>query len=168
MVDDQKKPSAIRRTVDADLVESQPVSAGMGYWVLASPLILFLAWIWIDLFVHYSPIQLYWLDVVLGLGFFVALVILPAGLGAHRLVTAFPKIFQHAGWDVQALEQVDAAEQYTVRYQYHSRHRRPNQWSTLWPRAAQGWVYLEVAAILLGAIVMIPLFFSAAEYGFGR
>ena len=35
-------------------------------------------------------------------------------------------------------------------------------------RAAQGWVYLEIAAIFIGAIAMIPIFFSVSEFGFGR
>jgi hypothetical protein len=35
-------------------------------------------------------------------------------------------------------------------------------------RAAQGWVYLEIAAIFIGAIAVIPLFFSALDFGFGQ
>jgi hypothetical protein len=33
---------------------------------------------------------------------------------------------------------------------------------------AQGWVFLEMAAILIGAVVMIPLYFSARDFGFGQ
>ena len=165
---EKSKTAAGRRTVDADLVEARPAAAGIGYWILASPLILFLAWIWIDLFAYYSPVAWFWLDAVVGLVVFVALVILPFGLAAHRLVTAFPSLFQHAGWDVQMLEKVEPAEQYMVRYRYRQRQRLPSSRATLGSRAAQGWVYLEIAAILLGAILMIPLFISASEFGFGR
>jgi hypothetical protein len=38
----------------------------------------------------------------------------------------------------------------------------------VWIRAAQGWVYLEIIAIFVGAIAMIPLFFSAVDFGFGQ
>jgi hypothetical protein len=55
-----------------------------------------------------------------------------------------------------------------VHYRYQARHWAANRWSRAWLRAAQGWVYLEIIAILLGAIVMIPLFFSAVEFGFGQ
>jgi hypothetical protein len=157
-----------RRIVAADLVEIRPAAAGVGYWVLASPLLLFLAWIWLDLFAHYSPVEWYWLDVMIGLVVFAVIVVLPLGLVSYRFVTAFPGLFQHAGWNVEPLEKVEPAEQYAVRYRYRQRHRASSSWSTSWSRAAQGWVYLEIAAIFLGAILMIPLFLSASEFGFGR
>ena len=34
--------------------------------------------------------------------------------------------------------------------------------------AAQGWVYLEVAAILGAGLFLVPLFFSALDAGFGQ
>ena len=37
-----------------------------------------------------------------------------------------------------------------------------------WLRAAQGWVFLEITAIFVGAVAMVPLFFSATEFGFGQ
>jgi hypothetical protein len=128
----------------------------------------FLAWTWVDLFAHYSPISFYWLDVVLGLLVFALVVVLPVGVGAFFAVTAVPRLFSHAGWDVQPLEPVSEAEMYTVRYRYQSRRRTANSWSHAWTRAAQGWVYLEIAAILVGAVVMIPIFFSVSEFGFGQ
>jgi hypothetical protein len=33
---------------------------------------------------------------------------------------------------------------------------------------AQGWVFIEMAAILIGAVVMLPLYLSALEFGFGQ
>ena len=75
---------------------------------------------------------------------------------------------QHAGWNVQPLEDVSAAEFYTVRYRFSGKRSAKPTWLRLWLRAAQGWVYLEVFAIFAGFVVMIPLFFSAVEYGFGR
>jgi hypothetical protein len=156
------------RDVPADLVEATPSSGGLPQWLLASPLLLFLAWIWVDLFAHYSPIPWYWVDAVLGIVLFALLIVLPLGLLAHAIVTSLPRLFQHAGWDVQPLEPVAEREIYLVRYVPQRRHRAATNWGRLWLRAAQGWVYLEIVVILVGAIAAIPLFFSATEFGFGR
>jgi len=90
------------------------------------------------------------------------------GMGAHGLVTALPGLFNHAGWDAQPLESVREAEQYSVRYRFVARRRQPSSWRQAWVRAAQGWVYLEIFAIFVGAVLMVPIFFSASEFGFGR
>jgi hypothetical protein len=169
MADD--RPEARRlvyRKVPADLIETMPDNGGLFHWILASPMLMFLAWIWVDLFAHYSPIAFYWLDALLGLLLFALVVVLPLGVGAFYAVTAAPRLFSHAGWDVQPLEAVSEAEQHLVRYRYRSRRRAANSWSQAWIRAAQGWVYLEIAAILVGGIVMIPIFFSVSEFGFGQ
>lgn len=157
-----------RRQVAAELFETTPTSGGLMHWLLASPLLLFVAWVWVDLFAHYSPIPYYWVDVLLGLALMVGLVVLPLGVGAFWLVTSFPRLFQHIGWDVQPLEPVREAEAYLVRYTYHGRQRATTTWGRTWLRAAQGWVYIEIIAIFVGAVAMIPLFFSASEFGFGR
>lgn len=157
-----------RRQVAADLFETTPASGGLMHWLLASPLLLFVAWAWIDLFAHFSPIPYYWVDALLGLVLLVALVVLPLGVGAFWLVTSFPRLFQHAGWDLQPLEPVAEAEAYLVRYRYQTRHRAATTWGRTWLRAAQGWVYIEIAAIFVGAVAMIPLFFSASDFGFGQ
>lgn len=155
-----------RRTVPADLLEATPGAPGM--WLLASPFLLFILWAWVDLFAHYSPVPWYWFDVVLGAAIFLFAVVLPLGWLAHRLVTAAPRLFQHAGWDIQPLEPVREQEMYLVRYTYQARHRAPHTWSRQWLRAAQGWVYIEIAAILIGGALLIPIFLSAVDFGFGR
>jgi hypothetical protein len=157
-----------RREVLADLIEASPENGGLSHWILASPLLLFVAWVWVDLFAHFSPIPFYWLDALLALVILAVLFVLPLGVGAFFLVTSFPRLFSHAGWDVQPLEAVREAEMYTVRYRFQGRHRAPNSWRQAWTRAAQGWVYIEIATILIGGVVMIPIFFSASEYGFGQ
>lgn len=163
-----KSTQAARRQVEADLFETTPDANGLMHWLLASPVLIFLAWGWIDLFAHYSPIPNYWVDALLGLLLMAGLVVLPLGVVAFWLVTSFPRLFQRSGWDVQPLEPVDEAEAHSVRYLYRTRTRAVTTWGRAWMRAAQGWVYLEIALILMGAILMIPLFFSAAEFGFGR
>ena len=155
-----------RRTVAADLVEASP--SAVGQWVLASPFIAYLAWMWVDLFVHYSPIPARWLDMILGLLVYIFVVILPLGLLAHRLITSFPRLFQNAGWELRPAEPVSEEEQYIVRYVPRARERAATSWPRLWLRAAQGWVYLEISAILLGGLMLIPIFMSASEFGFGR
>jgi hypothetical protein len=155
-----------RRTVPADLVEATPWT--LGNWLLASPLLVFVGWAWIDLFIHFSPVPWRWLDTLLGLAAYLFLFILPLGLLGFRIVTSLPRLFNNAGWDVQPLEAVGEDEQYMVRYAPRHKQRAPTSWSRIWIRAAQGWVYLEMAAILVGGILMIPLFFSASEFGFGR
>lgn len=156
------------RDVPADLVEATPGSGAIGQWLLASPLLIFLAWLWVDLFAHYSPLPWYWLDAVLALVLFAFVIVLPLGVLAHALVTAVPGLFQKAGWDVHPLEPVAEREQYLVRYVAQARHRAPTNWPRLWLRAAQGWVYWEIFVILAGALLAIPLFFSAMDFGFGR
>ena len=156
------------RDVPADLVEATPGAGALGQWLLASPLLIFLAWLWVDLFAHYSPLPWYWLDAILALVLFAFVIVLPLGVLAHALVTAVPGLFQKAGWDVEPLEPVTEQEQYLVRYVPRQRHRTPTSWPRLWLRAAQGWVYWEIFVILAGALVAIPLFFSAMDFGFGR
>lgn len=158
----------VRRQVAADLFETTPALGGLLHWLLASPLLLFVAWAWVDLFAHYSPLGSYWLDALIGLALLVSVVVLPLGVGAFWLVTSFPRLFQHAGWDVQPREPVRESELYLVRYTYGTQQRATSTWGRAWLRAAQGWVYIEIAAIFVGAIAMIPLFFSASEFGFGR
>lgn len=151
----------------ADLIEATPNHGALGQWLLASPLLLFLAWLWVDLFAHYSPLPWYWLDAILALLLYALAFVLPLGLLAHALVTALPRLFQNAGWDVQPLEPVAERDQYLVRYTPRARHRAPTNWARLWLRAAQGWVYWEIFVILAGAVAAVPLFFSALDFGFG-
>lgn len=165
--DSQPVSRPTRRTVDADLIETTPASGGLFHWLLASPMLLFLLWMWVDVFAHYSPIPWYWIDGLLGLALFIGLVVLPFGVGAFHLVAALPRLFGHAGWDVQPLEPVREAELPLVRYRYRQRIRAARSWPRLWLRTAQGWVYLEVAAVLIGGVLMVPLFFSAVDFGFG-
>lgn len=155
-----------RREVPADLIEATPDALGM--WLLASPLLLFILWAWVDIFALLSPIPWYWLDALIGALIFLFVVVLPFGWLAHRLVTLAPWLFQHAGWDVQPLEPVSEREMYLVRYVYRARRRALDDWRRQWLRAAQGWVYIEITVILLGGVLMIPLFFSAVDFGFGR
>ena len=155
-----------RRTVPADLLEATPGAWGM--WLLASPFLGFVLWAWVDIFAHFSPLPWYWVDALLGAGLFAVAAVLPLGWLAHRGVTAAPRLFQHAGWDIQPLEPVREQEMYLVRYTYQARHRAPNTWPRQWLRAAQGWVYIEIAAILLGGVLLIPIFLSAVDFGFGR
>lgn len=164
--EDEQKPT--KRTVAADLIEATPASGGVGHWLLASPLILFLGWLWIDLFSYLSPIPWYWLDAIVAVAVFLYAVILPVGNLAHRLVTALPRPFQHSGWDVAPLEPVRPEEAYMVRYAYRNKRRAELTWERAWLRAAQGWVYLEIAAIFLGALLIIPIFLSATDFGFGQ
>ncbi len=153
------------RQVAANLVEASP--SQVGQWLLASPLIVYLGWLWLDIFNHYSPIPWRWLDMILGAALYLFVFILPLGLLAHRFVASFPRIFQNAGWDVVALEPVRESEQYTVRYVAKARTFAPTTQSRLWLRAAQGWVYLEIFAILAGGLLLIPIFLSATRFGFG-
>lgn len=167
---DQPSPSprTVRRTVPADLYETTPDAHGTWHWLLASPMLLFLAWIWVDLFAHYSPLSLFAVDAVLAALVFLAVIVLPLGLLAFWVVSAFPRLFGHAGWDVHPLEAVSAAEAPLVRFRYRERHRAQITWPRVIARAGQGWVYLEILAILVGGVLMAPVFFSASEFGFGR
>lgn len=166
--EDTQKGRPVRRRVKADLIEATPGNGGISHWVLASPLVLFLGWLWIDLFRYFSPIPWDWLDTILGVTAYIYLVLLPLGYAAHWVVTSLPRPFQHSGWDVQPLEPVRQAEMYSVHYVYMDRHRAERTWTRAWLRAAQGWVYLEIAAIFLAALLMIPIFISASEFGFGQ
>lgn len=157
-----------RPVVPADLVEATPGANGLGQWILASPTLLFLAWLWVDLFHLLSPLENRFINVFVGTLIYIGLMVLPFGLLAHRLILAFPRLFHNAGWDIQPLEPVKPEEIYLVRYQYKQRHWARSTWPRRWVRAAQGWVYLEIILIFVGAIAMIPLFFSAVEFGFGR
>jgi hypothetical protein len=158
----------VRREVPADLIEATPGGSAIGHWLLAAPILLFLGWFWVD-FVHLiSPLPQYGLNALIGTALYLFLIVLPLGYLAHRLVLSLPRLFHNAGWDIQPLAPVNPAEQYLVRYRYQARHWAENNWQRAWLRAAQGWVYLEIAAILVGAVVMIPLYFSAVEFGFGQ
>ncbi len=88
-----------RRVVPADLIETTPDAGATLHWALAAPLLLFLAWIWVDVFTHYSPVRPFWLDVGLAALAYAVVFVLPLGVAAHRAVTAAPRLFQHAGWD---------------------------------------------------------------------
>ena len=155
-----------RRKVPADLVEATPNM--LGNWLLASPVVVLIGWLWVDLFSLYSPLPWPWVDLLVGVGVFLLIVVLPAGWVGHRLVTALPWLFQNAGWDVQPLEPVREEERYLVRYQIRQRHRASATWNRTLRRAGQGWVYWEIFLILAGGVLMIPLFFSALDFGFGR
>ena len=157
-----------RRIVPADLYETTPDAAGLWHWVLASPMLIFLAWLWVDLFAHYSPVPAFWLDALLGIMLYVAAIVLPLGLLAFELVLAVPRLFAHAGWDVHPLEEFEAADAPLIRFTYRQRQRAKATWPCLLARAGQGWVYLEIVTILLGGVLMVPVFFSATEFGFGR
>lgn len=157
-----------RREVLADLIEASPDNGGLSHWILASPMLIFVAWVWVDIFAYYSPMPFYWLDALLAVVILAVVFVLPLGVGAFLLVTSLPRLFSHAGWDVQPLEPVREAEMYMVRYRFQNRHRAPNSWQRTWTRAAQGWVYIEIATILVGGVAMIPIFFSVSEFGFGQ
>ncbi len=158
----------IRRQVPARLIEATPAANGLFNWILAAPTVLFLGWLWVDLFAFFDPIPWYWLDLLVGALLYFGGIVLPLGYGAHRSATAFPRLFQNAGWDVQPLVPVRPEEQYSVRYLPTEKQRAAFSAARLWSWAAQGWVYLEIATIFIGAIGMIPLFFSALEFGFGQ
>ncbi len=157
-----------RRRVKAHLIEATPGDGGWVHWVLSAPAICFLGWLWLDLFRILSPIQSRPVDLLLGALAYVVLVLLPFGYGAHRLVTSFPGVFQQAGWTVQPLEPVKPEEQHVVKYVCLTKERAVTDGKRILLRAAQGWVYLEIGAILVSAVAMVPLFFSAVEFGFGR
>ncbi len=157
-----------RRKVKAHLIEATPDAGGWGHWVLSAPATCFLGWLWLDLFGILSPIQSRPVDLLLGALAYVVLILLPLGYGTHRFVTSFPGIFQQAGWTVQPLEPVKPEEKHIVRYICATRERAGTDSRRILLRVAQGWVYLEIGAILIGAVAMVPLFFSAVEFGFGR
>ncbi len=157
-----------RRKVQAHLVEATPSAGGLGHWILAAPGVGFLGWMWLDLFSFFSPFEPRPFELLIGTAAYVAFVLLPFGYGAHRFVTSFPGIFQQAGWTVMPLEKVEPSEQHIVRYIARKKERAATDARRVWLRVAQGWVYLEIMAILFGAIAIVPIFFSAVEFGFGR
>ena len=165
---EQGETKFVRRRVQADLMEATPEARAVGHWLLAAPIILFLAWFWVDIGYALSPLTPRWLTMSIALVLFVVVIVLPFGYLAHAFVLAWPRLFQHAGWDVEPLEPVKPAEMYSVHYLYQARRRASWSWRRAWMRAAQGWVYLEILAIFVGAIGMIPLYFSAVEFGFGQ
>ena len=152
----------------AHLVEATPSAGGWGHWALSAPAICFLGWLWLDVFGILSPFQSRPVDLLLGTLTYVVFILLPFGYGAHRLVTSFPGIFQQAGWTVQPMEPVKPEEQHIVRYIGTTRERAETDGRRILLRVAQGWVYLEIGAILVSAVAMVPLFISAVEFGFGR
>ncbi len=156
-----------RREVRARLVEMTPGANGFFYWILSAPMIVFLAWLWVDLIELFSIVSRP-VGLTLGAATFIALIILPLGYGAHRVVTSFPGIFQRAGWTVHPLAPLRPAEQYTVKYIVVSRERAPTDARRILLRVAQGWVYLEIAIVLIGAVAIAPLYLSAVEFGLGR
>ena len=157
-----------RRQVKARLVEMTPGANGWGYWILSAPTVIFLGWLWVDLFAFVTSIPSRPLDLLLGALVYIVCIILPFGYGAHRLITTFPRLFQQAGWTVHPLEPLRPAEQYTTKYVFVSQERAATDIGRILLRVAQGWVYLEITIVLVGAVVMVPLFFSAVEFGFGR
>jgi hypothetical protein len=157
-----------RRSVDADLIEATPDRAGLGFWILASPLLGFLGWLWVDLVRALAPTAWSWANITLGLLSFAILIVLPLGYVAFLAVTSLPRLFRHAGWDLQPREPVRRAEMYTVRYVYCDRHRARTTRNRVLMRAAQGWFFIEIATIFAGALLLPALFFSAAEFGFGQ
>ncbi len=161
------KPKVQRRSVPVNLIETTPAAGGAGNWLLASPMLLFLLWAWGDLIAYLSPLPRL-LDWAIGILIYVLLLVLPLGVAAFWLVTSLPKLFHHAGWDVQPLESIAPEEEYTVRFTYRDQIRAQTTWRRTWMRAAQGWVFLEIAAIFIGAIAMIPIFLSVSEFGFGQ
>ena len=165
---DMTEAKVERRRVQANLIEATPSAGGLWHWILASPALLFLLWSWISLFGFFSPLALPAVNIGLGAIIFIVAIVLPFGYLAHRAITALPWLFQNAGWEIYPLEPVREAEKYLVRYDVQERQRATTNWSRIWMRAAQGWVFLEIAAIFAGAILMIPLFFSAVQFGFGR
>ena len=126
-----------RREVPADLVEATPGNGGLAIRPLAAPLLLFLLWLWVDFFAVLSPLPWYWVDAALAAALFLVLLV-PVGWAAYQLVTAAPRLFQNAGWDVQPLEPVREAELYTVRYTFRGRRRAPNTLQRQWLRAGAG------------------------------
>ena len=157
-----------RRRVQANLIEATPSAGGLWHWILASPILIFLLWSWISLFSLLNVIVWPATNIILGSITFTVVIVLPLGYLAHRIITAMPRLFQNAGWEVYPLEAVREAEKYSVRYDVQERQRATTNWQRIWLRVAQGWVFLEIAAIFAGAILMIPLFFSAVQFGFGR
>ena len=123
MASEVKTQKQGRREVQARLVEATPRANGWGYWVLSAPTVVFLGWLWVDLFALFGPILWRPLDLLLGALAYVFLIVLPCGYGAHRFVTSFPRVFQQAGWRVQPCEPLRPAEQYAVRYVFTSQER---------------------------------------------
>lgn len=161
------KKQSERQRIDADLLEATPTAGGLWHWILASPMLIFLAWTWIELVDRVGVTAWSWVNILIGSITFIVLIVLPLGYLAHRIVTSFPRLFKASGWDVQPRVKVSEMELYMAKVTYHDRERAHTNWERMWLRAAQGWVYLEIAAIFGGAIVMFPLFFSAMQFSRG-
>lgn len=159
---------AKRQQIDVDLLEATPTAGGLWHWMLASPTLIFLAWNWIALLDTLDVTGWSWLNIVIGTLTFVVVLVLPFGYLAHRLVTALPSLFQAAGWEVRPRERVSEARLYTARHVYREKERATTNWNRIWLRTAQGWVYLEIAFIFLGVILMVIVFFSVLQFGFGQ
>lgn len=158
-------PKSGRREVLARLVEATPGAYGWGHWALSAPLVLFMGWLWVDMFGAITSIPWRPMAFLFGALVYILLILPPVGYGAHRFVTSFPRLFQQAGWTVHPLESLRPAEQYTVKYVFTERERAATDSRRVLLRVAQGLVYVEIGAILAGFIAMVPLFFSAIEYG---
>jgi len=165
---DSGKPKFERLQIDADLLEATPSANGLWHWILASPLLLFLAWNWIAIADTLSPLPWMWVNIVLSGIAFIVLLVLPLGCVGFWIVSAFPQIFHHAGWELQPRETYPVERMYSAKFTYQDRARATTNWPRIFMRAAQGWVYLEIFAIFAGAILLIPLFLSVTQFGFGR
>lgn len=157
-----------RLEVDADLLEATPTANGLWHWILASPILLFIAWNWIALADTFSPIPYMWVNIVLSGLAFIFLFVLPVGNLGFYIVSLFPRLFHNAGWELQPRKFYPEERMYTAKIHYHDRARATTNWPRIMMRAAQGWVYLEIFAIFAGALMMIPLFLSVSQFGFGQ
>ncbi|MEM7132422.1 MAG: hypothetical protein AAF702_39330 [Chloroflexota bacterium] len=157
-----------RLKVDVDLLEVTPTAGGLWHWMLASPALLFLAWNWIALLDALRVTNWSWLNILIGCVTFIVVWVLPLGYAAHWLVTAFPRIFQAAGWEEIPREEIADTKFYMAQRIYKDRERASTNWNRVWLRVAQGWVYLEIFGIFLGVILMAIIFFSVLQFGFGQ
>ena len=100
-----------RRRVPANLIEATPSAGGLWHWILASPALIFLLWSWISLFsllssIAWPMINIPIANIVLGSITFIVVIVLPLGYLVHRTITAMPRLFQNAGWEIYPLEPV--------------------------------------------------------------
>lgn len=165
---DSKESKFERLVINADLLEATPTANGLWHWILASPLLLFIAWNWIAIADTLSPIPYTFVNILLSGAAFIFLFVLPIGNLGFLIVSAFPQIFHNAGWELQPREIHPIEQTYSAKYQYHKRARATTNWPRIMMRAAQGWVYWEIFAIFAGALLMIPLFLSVSQFGFGQ
>ncbi|MEZ4637606.1 MAG: hypothetical protein R2856_22075 [Caldilineaceae bacterium] len=66
-----------RKEIPALLIEATPAANGLFNWILASPMILFVGWFWVDLFAFFDPIPWYWLDAVIAVLVYIFPILLP-------------------------------------------------------------------------------------------